>query len=593
MKRIVSFLIALSLVIPVTTKIVKAEDKPVVITVDAGHGGKDSGATYTHDGKKVYEKTLNLKIAKAIRDELETYDNVVVYMTRTGDTYPTLSERVELAVSKKSDLLFSAHINASVDHKSTGMYALVSRGLYRPKLAEVTKAIGKNCLTYLHNVTGMTDRGYLLRTLSDTYYPGKIKADYYYIIRQGVIDNIPSMIMEHGFIDNAADYSKLNSDAELKTIGQVDATAIAEYFNLSKKSEVAYNEAAEALEEAQSPYDDAKAAYEQALADKQELTDEIDNLDSGIAEAQEQVTKDQQAIEETQATINSLNEQLEALSEDEDDEAIQADLDTAQQELEALKAKLAEDENALTTAQDNYETSKQELEARLAELETTISELYAVYQAAKNDYQAALNTYNKALKAYEADLASISSFKAIKLSKPSVTVKNTSDGINLSWKKVPYAAGYKVYRASSKSGTYSKIKTLSASKLSYTDTSVTNGKAAYYKVYAYLDDQSVASSVKTMVYLTSPSITYCKNVKKKSIKVKWTKNDKATGYVVRYVKGSTTKTVTVKGAATLSKTIKSLTKKKTYKVSVRAYKTLSDTKYYSPYSSAQSVKIKK
>ena len=51
--------------------------------------------------------------------------------------------------------------------------------------------------------------------------------------------------------------------------------------------------------------------------------------------------------------------------------------------------------------------------------------------------------------------------------------------------------------------------------------------------------------------------------------------------------------MTVTGAGTLSKVIESLTKGTTYYVRVRAYKTVSGTKYYSPWSAKQSVKITK
>ena len=46
---------------------------------------------------------VNLKIAHYVRAELETYKNVKVVMTRTGDTYPTLLERSQIAAINKAD----------------------------------------------------------------------------------------------------------------------------------------------------------------------------------------------------------------------------------------------------------------------------------------------------------------------------------------------------------------------------------------------------------------------------------------------------------------------------------------------------------
>ncbi len=62
-----------------------------------------------------------------------------------------------------------------------------------------------------------------------------------------------------------------------------------------------------------------------------------------------------------------------------------------------------------------------------------------------------------------------------------------SQKIKLSWTKVTGAAGYRIYRAASKTGTYTLIKEItSGSTTSYTNVSgLTNGKTYYYKVAAF------------------------------------------------------------------------------------------------------------
>ena len=60
-----------------------ASDDDVVIVLDPGHGGVDSGTKYEHDDVEIWESNLNLAIAKACRDCLEeNYGNVRVYLTR-------------------------------------------------------------------------------------------------------------------------------------------------------------------------------------------------------------------------------------------------------------------------------------------------------------------------------------------------------------------------------------------------------------------------------------------------------------------------------------------------------------------------------
>ena len=85
--------------------------------------------------------------------------------------------------------------------------------------------------------------------------------------------------------------------------------------------------------------------------------------------------------------------------------------------------------------------------------------------------------------------------------------------------------------------------------------------------------------------------------KTKQLKVTYKKVAGVTGYQVSYSTSKnftkkTTKTVTVKGAAKTSKTVKSLKKGKKYYVKVRSYKTVSGTKYYSGYTKVKSVKVK-
>ncbi|MFS0783539.1 N-acetylmuramoyl-L-alanine amidase family protein, partial [Bacillus sp. 1P06AnD] len=62
----------------------------VKIFIDPGHGGSDPGAV----GNGIQEKNITLAIALRVRDLLlNGYSNVEVKMSRTGDTFPSLSDR--------------------------------------------------------------------------------------------------------------------------------------------------------------------------------------------------------------------------------------------------------------------------------------------------------------------------------------------------------------------------------------------------------------------------------------------------------------------------------------------------------------------
>ena len=185
-----------------------------------------------------------------------------------------------------------------------------------------------------------------------------------------------------------------------------------------------------------------------------------------------------------------------------------------------------------------------------------------------------------------------------KLAQAKITsVANTKDGITVKWNKVTGATAYQVYRKVG-TGSWKLIKTTTSTSM--TNTKLTNGSKYQYKVRAIVkvDGKIVNtgsySAIKTMYRLTRPTLASgTKNIATKKIVVKWNKNTKATGYQIKYVKGSTTKTVKVTKASTLSKTLSSLTKGSTYKVSVRSYKTVSGTTYYSAYSAVKSVKVAK
>ncbi|MCD7757624.1 MAG: S8 family serine peptidase [Clostridiales bacterium] len=178
------------------------------------------------------------------------------------------------------------------------------------------------------------------------------------------------------------------------------------------------------------------------------------------------------------------------------------------------------------------------------------------------------------------------------------SLTNTSSGITVKWSKVTGASGYYVYRKTS-GGSYKKIATVkSGSTVSYSDTAVKskNGTTYVYAIRPYYGSTLGSYTGKTTVRLTGVSISSLKNVKTKKMTVKWGKNSKATGYQIQYSTSSSFssyKTVTVTSYKTVSKTISSLTKGKRYYVRVRAYKTVSGTKYYSAWSSKKNVKISK
>lgn len=99
------------------------------ICIDAGHGGKDPGAS----GLKVQEKNLVLSIAlKLGRMVKEKYPDIKVVYTRDRDVFIDLDKRGKIANDHKADLFISIHINSSKVKSPHGLETYVL-GLHRSK----------------------------------------------------------------------------------------------------------------------------------------------------------------------------------------------------------------------------------------------------------------------------------------------------------------------------------------------------------------------------------------------------------------------------------------------------------------------------
>ena len=86
------------------------------VVIDAGHGGKDSGAV----GKKSKEKNITLAVAKKVGAEIQKkYPDVKVIYTRTTDVFVELIERANIANRNNADLFISIHCNAVANSPKT------------------------------------------------------------------------------------------------------------------------------------------------------------------------------------------------------------------------------------------------------------------------------------------------------------------------------------------------------------------------------------------------------------------------------------------------------------------------------------------
>ena len=86
-----------------------SSNKNYIVVIDAGHGGKDNGASCCGDKK---EKNVVLSVAQKLKKKLLT-KGYSVYMTRDDDAFVKLPKRTEFANQKKADIFVSIHANAA------------------------------------------------------------------------------------------------------------------------------------------------------------------------------------------------------------------------------------------------------------------------------------------------------------------------------------------------------------------------------------------------------------------------------------------------------------------------------------------------
>ena len=187
--------------------------KPTIY-IAAGHGGSDPGAC-----AGVYvEKLLTLKTALACREYLKDY-NCGVIMARTADKGCTVAHKMEEVEQKCPSLVLEIHYNAGGGEGCEVYYwhnHAPSKALAQAVLSQMT-------------ALGQKSRGIKASRPNTNYNFG--------MCRQASWTNIPSILGEYAFVDNAKDQAKINTDAKLKAIGEAYAKAAIAYLGLKKKTE--------------------------------------------------------------------------------------------------------------------------------------------------------------------------------------------------------------------------------------------------------------------------------------------------------------------------------------------------------------------
>lgn len=188
---LLSLLIAIKALSSITTVIFDSE---YIVCIDAGHGGSDSGATYS--SKSRLEKDDNLKLALKICKELEKND-IKVIMTRENDVNVSLKERCKKANKGRADLFVSLHRNSSSD--GTGHEVWI-----KDNPSQVEETLAQDILNALSDNSELLNRGVKSGYRNST-------GNNYYV---NANTNMPSCLVEVGFISNEKDNNEFDKNID-------------------------------------------------------------------------------------------------------------------------------------------------------------------------------------------------------------------------------------------------------------------------------------------------------------------------------------------------------------------------------------------
>ena len=226
------------------------KSRPIVIAVDAGHGGEDPGAHGLHGS---LEKNVTLAIARRLKNLINDEPNMRAVLTRDGDYFIPLHGRVVKARTAKADLFVSIHADASPsrDARGSSVFALSERGATSVAARWLAKRENESDL--IGGVDLSVKDPYLAKTLLDLSQTASINDSLrlgkdvlhelkalnplhsHQVEQAGFAvlkaPDIPSILVETAFISNPDEETRLDDDAYQEKIAEAIFDGIKVYFS--------------------------------------------------------------------------------------------------------------------------------------------------------------------------------------------------------------------------------------------------------------------------------------------------------------------------------------------------------------------------
>ncbi len=236
----------------VVKSVSQSAQRDVVIAIDAGHGGEDPGAI---GPGRAREKDVVFEIARRLQKKFESKSGYRVTMIRDGDYYVGLAKRRDLARKAQADFFVSIHADAFTDSRANGssVYALSKRGAtsatarilaQRENQADLVGGVSLSdrdqvlagVLTDL-SMTATLDAslnvgGQILGEMGKVsrLHSRRVEQAGFAVLKS---PDIPSLLVETGFISNPGEAKKLRTSHYQNQIAQAIYEGIDRYFRES------------------------------------------------------------------------------------------------------------------------------------------------------------------------------------------------------------------------------------------------------------------------------------------------------------------------------------------------------------------------
>jgi N-acetylmuramoyl-L-alanine amidase len=229
--------------------------KPLII-IDAGHGGVDPGAI---GAGGVFEKNVTLAMARELKRQLEATGGYKVRLTRSNDTYLKLYQRVDIARGQKADLFISLHADSMRNHATRGasVYTLSEKAsdeqteMLADRENRADLIAGVDLSGEDKQVAGILVDLAMRDTMNQSsFFANTLVSD---LSRSGVTilekphrhagfavlkaPDIPSVLIEMGFLSNRTEAARLNDSAYRTRFARALTAGIGAYFEQVRRNQ--------------------------------------------------------------------------------------------------------------------------------------------------------------------------------------------------------------------------------------------------------------------------------------------------------------------------------------------------------------------